>query len=175
MPADIHLAIISAAISRAMKHIKSPNDALRTSFRYENLPTDYRPSAAWQSIFHEIIYTTHNSRKNGLKLRQFTFFPNYALFIERGCQNASLSGSLCFELTEQKSLDSSHGVKCLLAECLQLHILILLGVQQWDPQASVDWKKKHHSSINLKQGSYIMMFWPNEFLHSRNCLKKDIK
>lgn len=74
MPADIHLAIISAAISRTMKHIKSPNDALRTSFRYENLPTDYRPSAAWQSIFHDIIYTTHNSRKNGLKLRQFTFF-----------------------------------------------------------------------------------------------------
>ena len=83
-----------------------------------------------QSIFHDIIYTTHNSRKNGLKLRQFTFFPNYALFIERGCQNASLSGSLCFELTEQKSLDSSHGVRCLLAECLQLHISILLGVQQ---------------------------------------------
>lgn len=141
MPADIHLAIISAAISRTMKHIKSPNDALRTSFRYENLPTDYRPSAAWQSIFHDIIYTTHNSRKNGLKLRQFTFFPNYALFIERGCQNASLSGSLCFELTEQKSLGSSHGVKCLLAECLQLHISILLEVQQLDPQASVDWKK----------------------------------
>ena len=141
MPADIHLAIISAAISRAMKHIESPNDALRTSFRYENLPTDYRPSAAWQSIFHDIIYTTHNSRKNGLKLRQFTFFPNYALFIERGCQNASFCGSLSFELTRKKSLDSSHGVKCLLAECLQLHISILLGVQQWDPQASVDWKK----------------------------------